>query len=205
MAPAHHPVFFGTCTRESHGVCTHEANFHHHLALMGKTSMSSEEELSLFLPEPPRRRPYHDTVPNEIFLYEITQLYSKASRYRNDLAEYLGLKNCLSPIIRAPKGSNSTNTTNTTALGNSTEWAGTGNSTSATGTDSAAIKVGGRRMNICDEKYKPLRDELIRNGSAASKWIRTYFLGHPDVTVSSPAYFRELLLTWLEDPCDTRE
>jgi hypothetical protein len=36
----------------------------------------------------------------------------------------------------------------------------------------------------------------------ASEWIRTYFMQSPEVVVSSPEFFNELLLEWMEDPCD---
>jgi hypothetical protein len=60
----------------------------------------------------------------------------------------------------------------------------------------------GYAINICDDKFITLRAELLENGRAASKWIQTYFMDHPDVTVSSPNYFKEILQTWSEDPCD---
>lgn len=177
MTPAHHPMYLGTCSRATHGVCTHEALFHHHLALLGKTDMATYDEVDLFLPGPPKRRPEHETISNKIFLYEITQLYNenqtRAVSYRQDLSNYLGLKQILSPIVRIPNPD--------------------------------STKKMNPPLDICLDMYKPLRDELILNGRAASTWIRTYFLDHPDVTVSSPEYFRELLLTWMDDPCDKRQ
>ena len=56
-------------------------------------------------------------------------------------------------------------------------------------------------LHICEDKYKDLRAELMRHSQAASLWIRKYFLPHPDVTVSSPEHFQELLKTWMTDPC----
>lgn len=177
MKPAHHPMYLGTCSRETHGVCTHEALFHHHLALLGKTDMTESDELDLFIPGPPKRRPQHQPMRNKIFIYEITQLYSenrtRASLYRQDLGNFLGLKQNLSPIVRTRSPAN--------------------------------IKKNNTQLDICEEMYKPLRDELIQNGKAASTWIETYLLDHPDVTVSSPDYFRELLLTWMDDPCEKRQ
>lgn len=58
-------------------------------------------------------------------------------------------------------------------------------------------------LHICDEKYHDLRSRLVQVGTDAAEWILTYFLPHPDVTVSSPERFRELLATWSTDPCNT--
>jgi len=59
-----------------------------------------------------------------------------------------------------------------------------------------------KTMNICDDKYAELRVELLATGKAASKWIRHYFVDHPDVTVSSPNHFKKILKAWEVDPCD---
>lgn len=57
-------------------------------------------------------------------------------------------------------------------------------------------------INICDVKYDLVRAELMKNAVNASKWIREYFLASPDVTVSSPEYFRALVESWMTDPCE---
>jgi hypothetical protein len=57
---------------------------------------------------------------------------------------------------------------------------------------------------ICDEKYHDLRLRLLEVGKDAAEWILTYLLPHPEVTVSSPGHFRELLRTWSADPCTQR-
>jgi hypothetical protein len=59
-------------------------------------------------------------------------------------------------------------------------------------------------MNSCDDTYRDLRLRLLQVGKDAAEWIATYFLPHPDVTVSDPKHFRELLGTWSVDPCDGR-
>ena len=60
-------------------------------------------------------------------------------------------------------------------------------------------------FNICDDKYFKLRETLVQNGKEASTWIQDYFMNHPEVTVSSPDHFRELLDRWQVDPCTTRK
>ena len=57
-------------------------------------------------------------------------------------------------------------------------------------------------LDICEDRYRPLRRELMDIAKPASEWIRTYFMQSPEVVVSSPEFFNELLLEWMEDPCD---
>jgi hypothetical protein len=63
----------------------------------------------------------------------------------------------------------------------------------------------GFAIDICDDKFVELRAELIDIGMAASAWIQMYFITHPDVTISSPEYFKEMLDSWKEDPCEQKE
>jgi hypothetical protein len=57
-------------------------------------------------------------------------------------------------------------------------------------------------LDLCEDRYRPLRRALMDIAKPASEWIRTYFIQSPEVVVSSPEFFNELLLTWMEDPCD---
>ena len=66
-----------------------------------------------------------------------------------------------------------------------------------------AIKTS-RKMNICEEQYVPLRDELMRLSRQTSKWILESFLKSDDVFFSSPEFFEEAMLKWNNDPCDAR-
>lgn len=59
----------------------------------------------------------------------------------------------------------------------------------------------GYAIDICDEKFVALRKELIQIGKEASEWIQNYFMMLPDVSASSPEYFKKLLDTWQQDPC----
>jgi hypothetical protein len=56
-------------------------------------------------------------------------------------------------------------------------------------------------IDICDCMYAALREDILEVGKAASEWITTYFIDHPDVTISSKERFREVLGTWDTDPC----
>jgi hypothetical protein len=59
-------------------------------------------------------------------------------------------------------------------------------------------------IDICDEKYRYIRAELMKNARESSQWIREYFLKSPDVSVSSPEYFRSLVEEWMKDQCEYR-
>jgi len=60
-------------------------------------------------------------------------------------------------------------------------------------------------IDICEPKFDELRAELMVIGRNASKWISTYFMDHPDVTISDPQHFRDdILQSWLIDPCDAK-
>ena len=58
-------------------------------------------------------------------------------------------------------------------------------------------------IDICE--HDKVRAILMQHATAASIWIREYFLESPDVIVSSPEYFNELVELWMVDPCDVRE
>jgi hypothetical protein len=57
-------------------------------------------------------------------------------------------------------------------------------------------------FDICQDEHRQLRLALLSVGQSASSWIRRYFLPHPDVFVSSPSFFEEILLLWMLDPCE---
>lgn len=56
-------------------------------------------------------------------------------------------------------------------------------------------------LDICEDKYKDLRSDIVKVGEAASEWIVRYFIDHPDVTVPCKEQFTEVLRTWSSDPC----
>ena len=59
-------------------------------------------------------------------------------------------------------------------------------------------------IDICEEKYRELRAQLVEDGTTAAAWIAEYFLPLADVTVSSPQHFQETLNSWSTDPCDNK-
>ena len=59
-----------------------------------------------------------------------------------------------------------------------------------------------KAIEICESQHTKLRRELMQNARDSSMWIRLYFLNSPDVSVSSPDHFHDLLMAWMIDPCD---
>lgn len=59
-----------------------------------------------------------------------------------------------------------------------------------------------KKIRICDDKYKDVRELLKAQASQSATWIQSVFLANPNVVVSSPEYFKQLLQTWHRDPCE---
>ena len=187
------------------GVCTDGARFHVHLSMLGKTipiantsdpTTQKSAPSRLYSGEGSARRrrqqqqqqPPLLSLPNKVFLYDATQLdrdrdgaegdgdpkNSAARRFdafKSDLGAFLGLKQPLGDPV---------------------------------GRNSEAANYNPRRkypLDICLPRYDRLRSVLLRHGRDASEWILTRFVDHPDVAVSSPAYFARQLRTWETDPC----
>jgi hypothetical protein len=155
--------------------------YHFNLALLGKTPLSSRDELSLLGPEFQKVAGLVPKMENKIFLYDISQPADKNETrkllFRKDLSDFLGLKK---PLDTDPPREN----------------------TQEDGLEDSPEDY--EEIDICDQKYKKLRAKLMEISIPASKWIREYFMDHPDVTISSPDRFRQVLETWSEDPCNSR-
>jgi hypothetical protein len=94
LPPADSPLLIGRCREGTHGVCTDEAQFHYHLALLGKVNMTAAHKLDFFHQDYIRRRIENRPrkfVPNKVFLYEINQLHDdneeRYRKFRHDLAD----------------------------------------------------------------------------------------------------------------------
>jgi len=164
--------------KQDTNVCTDESKFHLHLDNLGKTPRSAEEEKLLTWDT---ERPKLPKIRNPVFLFEINQTQdenqTRADLYRSDLQHFLGLKEGLEPIESPSKKKSSTK---------------------------RDLACETKCIDICDDTYGSLRAELLKNAVEASMWIRRYFLQSPDVTVSSPEHFNELLEAWMVDPCVAR-
>jgi len=178
------PMFVSDdCQRKSaRQICARFGGFHRQLVLLGKTPLNTTEELALFAPRLPRHFPEHDYIPNKIFLYEINQASPQRGedvdhdplfdQYRHDLSNYLGLQTPLD----VPKHATREHRTDGNYL--------------------ATL------MDICEDQHSHLRKVLLKHGTHASQWIREYFMPHPDVVVSNPEHFQQLLRSWSNDPCE---
>jgi hypothetical protein len=164
---------------ETMGVPGH-AHFHAHLSRLGKTNVTHPDEAALLgdvgRPEQPPA-----AMTNKVFLYESSQPYDlhngRSARYRWDLETFLGLTEPLEPIpLRGETDGESYNYTSENFHYD---------------------------IDICEDKFADLRRQLLEVGTTAAEWILKYFVPHPDVTVSSPDHFEELLLSWSIDPCES--
>ena len=91
----------GSCIAAAANVCTEEIRYMDHLSKLGKTDRSSHEELALLTTTNPKDL-QGPKFQNEIFLYEISQMEEEdeelASQYRQDVQQFLGLNEPMSPI-----------------------------------------------------------------------------------------------------------
>jgi hypothetical protein len=145
--------------------------YHEHLFRLGKTNTTDPTEYRMVGRTEPE---VMSTMPNPIFLYEVSQPFdlnlTKRQIYAKDMTEFLNLSSAL-PALNTRKGDTSSGNYNF-------------------------------KIDICRPQYKALRQELTHMGNNAADWLRTYFLVLPDVKVSSPERFDELLSTWSLDPCE---
>ena len=165
----------GTCTKAMAGVCTDQVRYMDHLSIVGKTDLMDPEELKLLSSDMIERA--GPKLENPIFLYEISQMEETnpvyAEQYRQDLHQYLGLRNPLVPLESSHKSHSN-----------------------------SPFKH--LEINICDPQHKEVHDELLSISRNASLWIRKYFVPLPDVHISCPEHFNDLILEWMVDPCIAR-
>ena len=157
-------------------VGTHKGLFHVHLAMLGKTNQIEHLQK--------RYRILRNNIvatKNPVFLFDVDQLNddnaTRRNIFKNDFKKLLGLSQELGPIPRLSPGK---------ILSKELQE------------DRDRHKI-----SICDDKYLPLRAELMEIAREASDFILNRgFLDHQDVTVSSRPYFEHILGTrWTKDPC----
>jgi hypothetical protein len=158
-------------------VGTHKGLFHVHLALLGKTNQTKQLE-EQYKGLGGKISP----TSNPVFLFDVDQLndanVTRNAIFQRDLQNLLGLKQGLGqPPPRHRPGK---------VL-----------------RPKLQAKREKLKIRICDDKYAPLRKELMRIAREASEFIRNSgFLDHPDVRVSSREYLEHILETrWMKDPC----
>jgi hypothetical protein len=180
--PAPHELM-GSCENNtSFNVCVHNARWHVHLSRLGKTFQNHSdlgEQAKLLrisqdqLLNSPTR--YHP-LGNKVFLYDIEQLKDK-NEMRREMYRY-----DVSHFLGLTKDLEPYLENDPKASHHRAKFA---------------------PFDICLDEHRPLRRALLHVGQLASCWIRRYFLPSPDVFVSSRAYFEEILLQWMVDPCNS--
>jgi hypothetical protein len=98
---------------------------------------------------------------------------------RDDLQQFLGLREPIAPFIWFKPGKNHTR--------------------------EELKRVDKKKIDICDDKFAKLRSTLMEQSVNASKWIREYFVGAEDVVVSSKEHFSDVLLTAIPVWIDNRQ
>jgi Sulfotransferase domain len=166
----------GDCTKEMYNVCTEEIRYMDHLSAMGKSDRTDPKELDLLSPER-RKEQVAQKMNNPVFLYEISQM----DETDNALAlQYrVDLQQYLG--LRLP-------------IGPLTE--------EKESHDDSPFKD--LEIDICDPLFAPVHAELMDIAVKSSIWLRRYFLPLPDVHVSSPDHFEDLIEAWMIDPCVAR-
>lgn len=166
------PYITGHGSRGIRNACTDRSNFHYALSRLGKTPMTSADELRLLNNNGMSLFPVH----GKVFLIEISQFDDPhvADQLRIDLASFLGMPEQSFPAIK-------------------TGFKGGSNHQEAKGRVNP--------VDICDKKYADVRARLVANGKRASEWIQKYFLESPEVVSSSKPYILEKLHQWGNDPC----
>jgi hypothetical protein len=145
-----------------------------HLAMMGKTNLSNPMEASLVRPYVPEKD-WNTSIPhmsNPVFVYEVSQPFESDPTRKQEFRDTLGNFLGLSTPLNHEIESRDEPSPNYHFA-----------------------------IDICDEKFDQLRQELVDLGSAAGTWILDYFLDLPEVTYSSPGRLKELIRTWAVDPC----
>lgn len=181
----------GGCLKsEGIGICTGAANFHHFLSRLGWTPMQTDVELDLL--EHHQMSTY--SFPKaQLFLMEQGQMNGRNLTVTNgllqDLESFLDLPNQSLPRMdktyRVDQYPSSQDHPREDALAAYNE-----------------TYVKEHKISICDEIHRPIRNELIKIGSVASRWIIEFFLPSLHVVVSDRQDFKQRLRAWAVDPCD---
>ena len=182
----HANTLIGPCTKGKKGLCTNRGLFHLFLSKLGKTNMTSPLEKKMMDRHKKMFRngpPTTNFFPNKVFLFTTDQLgdenETRTDIFRKDVKEFVGFRQEMPPLVHHKPGKKWDNATQ--------------------------VEKDSRKIDICDQQYKKLREVLMDTSREASVWIRNYFITSEDVTVSSPEYFDQILESWMYDPCDTKE
>lgn len=168
----------GSC---AYGVCEAAGAFHIYLSRLGKTfhnrsnSDLADQSKLLGIPLDQLSSSRFPPLGNKVFLYDIEQLRDRNTT-RRDI-----YRQDVSRFLGLTDDLEPFQEDNPKASHRKTKFA---------------------PFSICEDQYRPLRRALLDMGRSSSLWIRRHFLPNDEVFVSSPDYFNELLLDWMNDPCE---
>ncbi|KAL3911190.1 MAG: hypothetical protein SGILL_007380, partial [Bacillariaceae sp.] len=167
------------CSRDSQGVCGPRAHYHLALSRLGKTNYTLEREAYSQKEWEHLLRDDPVWSPNPVFLYDTQQLADKdpvrKTAFRSDIEAFLGLTTPLDDNPHYSPGKTL----------NATEQA----------------ERDAKKLDICLEKHGKLRKTLLEASQHAAHWIRTYFIHAPDVYISNPDHFQDIMDSYMVDPC----
>lgn len=194
--------------------CTGYTNYHQYLSRLGLTPMNTPEELDLldhhgmsihrfpgwqkptgsddyyrqsWFRSPSYRRGASSRGDSaRLFLLEIGQLDNRANQTMTDdlvadLEEFLGLDRGDIPLFPTRDGDSKPKTVYDYPEGREEHV-----------------------LDICLDRYRPLREHLMVNSRKASEWILRYLLDPSNrevVAVSNPSMFVGMIEAWNTDPC----
>lgn len=204
-----------TNMRQSFGVSWSRAEYHVSLANLGKTTLpyntvttststnssgsnaqttssngnknetttALQDELDLFPPKVVKNwkeSKFPPYLPNPVFLYDTEQLSDKDDNRSNlfvqDLEHFLGLQDPLPPPLHFKPGKDQP-------------------------TDKQRL-IDSKKIKICDKRYAKQRQILLDIGTKVQAWILEYFVKSPDVYISNPEHFQEIVRRYAVDPCE---
>ena len=178
----------GLCSKGRYNTCTEKGNYALDLLRLGKTNQlwplsASVEALQEEIVGHYRRMWFNvsaqEPVPNPVYLLDTDQLgdtnATRVQRFQESLQDFLGLSSALPKIPHSKPGK---------------EW-----------NDETPAWKRKLRIDICEDQYRPVRQELMRISRLNSRWMREVFLDSPGV-YSAREHLEEILQGWMVDPCD---
>lgn len=193
--PAHqtlpHPnKLIGGCQKGKYGTCTDKGNFGFQLLKMGfqnyphpRLANDVEKRIVERYPRSKMNITTFEPMTNSVFLFELEQLsdanLTRSERFRQDVTNFMGLQEMLPSLPHKIPGQKHV--------------------------DEEQKRRDGLKINICDDEYERVRADLMQMSVTTSLWLRQVFLHHPNVLVSSPDYFNEIMQRWGIDPCIAKQ
>lgn len=183
----HANKLIGGCVLGKFHTCTHKSDFALSLMNLGKQNYPQprlatplEFEITSRYNRYNRNVTEISYMPNPVFLFALDQLGDANStrnlQFRQDVSSFLGLQELLPALPHAIPGKRRT--------------------------QAEQIRRDKLKINICDDEFMPLRNDLMSFSVRNSMWIREVFINSPTVFVSSRDHFEEIMEGWMKDPCD---